>query len=320
MKIVTVTGCAGFIGGAFTERLLSLGYYVHGIDSLTRVADKTFMWGLKRRYPKHFNIIVDNIVTIEEIPDCDILFNFAAESDVDSSNNNSRDFIQTNIAGVENLLALTRKRATIKVDPPIFIQISTDEVYGNHTSATPYNETQRLKPCNPYAASKAGADLLIESWDATHGLDYKIIRPSNTYGLRQFPEKLIPLVVKNLCRDKKINLHNMGLPVRTWTHAQDVIDGILLATTKGVNKETYNISSNEERTNEEMVKVIIDLYYLGINLDYSKYINYRYDRPGQDMHYSICSDKIRQLGWKPQHKLAISLMDVVAHYKENVKW
>lgn len=319
MKIAIVTGCAGFIGINFISRLLSDSWRVYGIDKLTYAANTEQLNALINKYPNTFKFVKNDITKLTWLPEADVLFNLAAESDVDNSNNDSSAFVHSNIAGVQNLLNLINKRIVIKTDKPLFFHISTDEVYGD-IEAGLFSETSVLKPSNPYSATKAAADLLIQSWSKTHGLDYVIARPSNNYGLYQYPEKLIPLTVKRLSRGKKIKLHNNGQPIRTWTHVEDTIDAIIRIYSSGTTNSIYNISSEFEQKNIDTVQQIIQNHLGYVPIDTTKYIDNNYKRVGQDVRYAISCKPLRSLGWAPKREFSTELPYIVRHYKERFVW
>lgn len=316
VKTAIVTGCAGFIGLNFTKRLLQEGWKVYGIDKLTYVANKKEIQTLSAN--NNFMFVEQDITTLSWIPEADVIFNFAAESDVDNSTKDSANFVHSNIAGVQNLLSLINNRVVIRADKPLFVQISTDEVYGDIKEGS-FLESSVLNPSNPYAATKASADLLIQSWHRTHGLDYIIVRPSNNYGPHQYPEKLIPLAVKRLQRGKKIKLHNNGTPVRTWTHVEDTIEAIFIIYLKGNINTIYNVSSEHEQQNKETVIRIINEYFSYTNNAYD-YLDLTYNRPGQDIRYSITCQPLRELGWRPKKNFATELAKLVKVYKEEFRW
>ena len=322
-RIAVVTGCAGFIGTTFTRLLLEKGWLVYGIDKFTYVANFEEVQWLADTYPDTFTYTMEDIKDIDRLPECDVVFNLAAESDVDNSILNMNNFIDSNISGVKNLLEIiTHRSVQIKNNKPLFFQISTDEVYGD-TVAKSFDETAPLIPSNPYAATKAAADMLIESWSRTHGLDYIIARPSNNYGENQYPEKLIPTAVKRLQRGKKIKLHNKGKPIRSWTHVEDTAEAFILLYEKACRNNIYNIQSDYEQTNFVTVKKIINAYFMGDIAtdipDYDRHIDYSYDRPGQDVRYSISCESIKNYGWYPKKYFDKEIVKLVNYYKKR-KW
>ena len=319
MKIFIVTGCAGFIGSAFTRRLLEHGYYVYGIDKLTHVSNTEYVKSLERLYPRTFKFVQQDIVDLVWLPEADAIFNFAAESDVDNSNSNSKTFVTSNVLGVQNLLNLINSRIVIKTDKPLFVQISTDEVYGDIKQGY-FSEHSLLNPSNPYAATKAAADLLIQSWHRTHNLDYIIVRPSNNYGINQYPEKLIPLAVKRLLRRKRIKLHNKGEPIRTWTHVEDTVSAIITLYEYASLNKIYNISSKFEQTNIQTVQQILDAFFNVKVRNIEDYVDFDYNRPGQDIRYAISCDPLEQLGWTAKKQFSNELPRLIDRYKEQFKW
>ena len=188
-KTAIITGCWGFIGNHLTKRLLSEGWYVYGIDMFTYVSNNFQLQYFQENFPNRFQFFTDNIKELKWIPECDIIFNLAAESHVENSFNNSKDFVASNIDGVRNLLELIHCTLS-SADKPLFFHFSTDEVYGD-TKDKKFSEESPLNPSNPYSATKAAADLFIQSWARTHGLEYIIVRPSNNYGIFQYPEHSI---------------------------------------------------------------------------------------------------------------------------------
>ena len=237
--MILVTGGAGFIGSNFLHYLHKVtDERVVVLDSLTYAANEKYI-------PDHCEFIwcdirnEDHVNYIFNKHRPNKVFHFAAESHVDRSIGNSNPFISTNINGTINLL-----NASLDVEVEKFHHISTDEVYGSleYDDTELFNEKTPYDPRNPYSATKAAADLFIQSWARTHGLDYLIVRPSNNYGLYQYPEKLIPVTVRKLQRGKSIKLHNRGKPIRTWTHAEDTIDAMMLLFEKADRNRVYNIS------------------------------------------------------------------------------
>ena len=322
-KIAVVTGYAGFIGLTFTRRLLEEGYHVYCIDKFSYVSNILEADRLHQEYHERMHWVQDDITEITWLPECDVIFNLAAESDVDISNKNSKAFINTNIEGVRNLLSIINERIVIRADKPLFFQVSTDEVYGDTMNGS-FNESSPLNPSNPYSSTKAAADLLIQSWARTYGLDYIIARPSNNYGENQYPEKLIPLACKRLSRGKKIKLHNNGNPVRTWTHVEDTANALITLYEKAERNRIYNISSEYEQNNYETVRKIVNTYFMG-NVkrnvpDFEEHLDLSYNRPGQDVRYAITCEPLRQLGWEPQKVFDEEITSLVKYYKEGFIW
>ena len=315
-KIAVVTGCLGFIGKTFTEKLLSEGWYVYGIDKNTYVANKPFEY-------ERLKLVNADIKDINWLPECDVIFNFAAESDVDNGNRDCSSFVRSNIDGVRNLLSIVDSRIVIRASKPLFFQISTDEVYGDLENGS-FTESSPLKPSNPYSATKAAADLLIQSWARTHKVEYIIARPSNNYGLYQYPEKLIPLAVKNLNRGKKIKLHNEGKPIRTWTHSEDTTNALITLYEKAERNKVYNISSEYEQSNYDTVKKILSSYFFD-NIyrsvpDLENHLDLSYSRPGQDVRYAITCEPLRELQWRPEKEFDHEIIKLVKHYKKEFVW
>ena len=288
-KRIMVTGGLGFIGSHFIEMLLKQGYYVINIDKRTPAARE----GLALEMDKNHELIERDICDLKVLPTgISHIINFAAESHVDNSIANSSPFIKSNVLGVFNLLELTRRMPREK--RPVFIQISTDEVYGDISEGS-FDETDRLTPSSPYSASKAAADQLVIGWARTYGLKTRICRSSNNYGFGQTDTKLVPTTMKNAFRDKKAIVHGSGLYKREWLFVGDNCEAIRLVMDKGADGEIYNISSGSEKTNLEVVKLI--LHAMDKDENYYEHVS---DRPGQDTRYSVNCDKIKKLGWKPK--------------------
>lgn len=287
-KKIMVTGGLGFIGSCFVEMVLERGYKVVNVDKKTYAARKTVPFSDHGRY----SFIKKDIAELKKLPPgISFIVNFAAESHVDNSIESSSAFLKSNVTGVYNLLELTRKISPSK--RPVFIQISTDEVYGDILKGS-FKETDRLKPSNPYSATKAGAEELVIGWGRTYGLKYRITRSSNNYGCHQNMEKFIPSIIELADQNKKARIYGNGLQRREWTHIEDNCAAILLVMEKGQDGEIYNISSEEELTNLDLAKKVLKA--VGKPKDFYESIT---DRPGHDLRYSIDCTKIRKLGWKP---------------------
>ena len=321
MKIAVVTGGGGFIGINLVIDLLSKGWYVYVIDSGTYVCNGQALINL--RSDEKFKWINAKVNEISWIPECDVVFNLAAESHVDNSIESSASFIDSNIHGVRNLLEIINNNITRSTDKPLFFHFSTDEVYGDQIEGQ-VTEESPLNPSNPYAATKAAADMLIKSWARTHGLEFIIVRPSNNYGKFQYPEKFLPLAIKRLGRGKKIKLHNAGTPIRTWTHVSDTVKAVNLLYEKADRNRIYNISSEYEQTNLDTARKIVNTYFMGTPKRdvpiFEKHIDTSYKRPGQDVRYALRCDYLKQYGWQPTKTFDNEIVSLVKHYKERFTW
>jgi dTDP-glucose 4,6-dehydratase len=316
MKILVITGCLGLIGSHITRKCLERNWIVYGIDILTYAANLNFLEEFKKN--KNFIFSKEDICDVKFLPDCDYVINIAAESHVGNSIIDSKEFTKTNILGVQNLLELVRHKPSNVSEKPIFLHFSTDEVYGDIVDGF-HKETDILKPSNPYSASKAAADMLVLAWSRTYNLDYVIVRPTNNYGYGQYPEKLIPLTVKLLQRNKKIRLHDEGKPIRNWLHSDDTAEAVLKIIDSNVRNEIYNISGNFEQTNKDTVEKIIKSYLNSNNIDFSNYIDLSYRRPGQDVRYAIDDSKLKNIGWQPKKVFDDEIYNIVNYYKNNMK-
>jgi dTDP-glucose 4,6-dehydratase len=314
MKVL-VTGGAGFIGSNYVRRVLDGS--LNGISAITVLDKLTYAGTLTnlQALPKNsFQFIQGDIcdtkLVNDLIPGFDSVINFAAESHVDRSIAGSREFVQTNVLGVQNLLDAAKNAGTQR-----FVHISTDEVYGTIAEGS-WPETDPLLPNSPYAASKAAADLLVRSYHRTHGMDVRITRCSNNYGPNQFPEKVIPLFVTNLLEGKKVPVYGSGVNVRDWLHVDDHCKGIHAVLTKGKAGEIYNIGGGLELTNMELTEKILHAFGKG-----SESIEYVEDRKGHDLRYSVDWTRInRELGYEPQVKFEDGLKDTIQWYRDNEAW
>jgi dTDP-glucose 4,6-dehydratase len=240
----------------------------------------------------------------------DVVVNFAAESHVDRSIDSSKNFFETNILGTHTLLEASRKN-----EVETFIQVSTDEVYGSIKVGS-WDEEYPLEPNSPYAASKAGADLLVRSFHQTYGMDTRITRCSNNYGPNQYPEKIIPLFVTNILRNKKVPLYGDGSNIRDWLHVSDHCRGIDLVLQKGLPGEIYNIGGGREFSNLELTKYILN--EMNVHESVIEKVN---DRIGHDFRYSLNFEKIStELGYAPRIRFEDGMKETIEWYKSNVDW
>ena len=316
MKLVVITGCLGLIGSYVTRQCLEKGWKVYGVDKCTYAANLNFLDEFMKH--RNFTFVKKDIAEIKHIPDCDYIINIAAESHVGNSIIESEDFIHSNVVGVKNILDLIRKKPRNVDDQPVFFHLSTDEVYGDITSGE-HIEADILKPSNPYSASKASSDMLIFAWARTYNIKYVILRPTNNYGIGQYPEKLIPICVKHLMRGKKIRLHDKGEPIRNWLHADDTASAVIKIIESGAVNEIYNVAGGFEQKNIETARKIIKCFK-GTDENYTANLNLEYKREGQDVRYALNDNKLRALGWSPKKKFDDELPKIVEYYKNNFKW
>ncbi len=306
----------GFIGSYVTRKCLERGWFVRGIDKCTYAANTSLL----EEFNNYKNFIFEqkDIRELTHLYDCDYVINIAAESHVENSIVDSNEFINSNIVGVKNLLDLVKSKSENCNARPVFFHFSTDEVYGDIGDGVHY-ETDLLKPSNPYAAAKAAADMLVVAWARTYDINYVILRPTNNYGIGQYPEKLIPLSIKNLLRGKKIRLHNNGTPIRNWLHADDTAEAVMAIIDAGTINEIYNVAGGFEQKNIDTVRKIIKSYY---NTDdsWEQYIDFSYNRQGQDVRYALDDSKLRALKWSAKKIFDDELIKIVDYHKENFVW
>ena len=316
MKIVYVTGCLGFIGSYVTRKCLERGWKVYGIDKCTYVSNLSLIKEFRKFSNFRFEQI--DIKDLTHLYDCDYIINTAAESHVGNSIVDSQSFIDSNIVGVKNLLDLIRNKPTNISRRPILLHFSTDEVYGDISSGE-HLESDILHPSNPYSAAKASADMLVLAWSRTYDIEYVILRPTNNYGIGQYPEKLIPLSVKQLMRGKKIRLHNDGTPIRNWLHADDTAEAVLSIVDSSCVNEIYNIAGGFEQPNSDTVRKIIDTFF-DKKVHWRDYVDFSYFRKGQDVRYALNDDKLRSLGWSPRKSFNTEIEATVEYYKNKFIW
>ena len=289
---VTVTGGRGFIGSHFVESALEKGWRVYDIDKMGYASSLSLPWDDHPNY----TLIKENIAKVKHLPPCDIIVNFAAESHVDNSIKDSSSFLESSVTGVWNILEILRGKSYSR---PLLFHISTDEVYGD-TEELPFEESDRLRPSNPYSATKACAEMLILAYARTYNIDYVMTRSSNNYGERQYPEKLIPKSISCLESNRKIPVHGNGSPVRDWLYVKDNIRGIFKIIESGTLNECYNIGAENFMTNLKVVKTILEWY----DKDDTHY-ELVPERWGQDIRYSIDTSKLKSLGWEPKFNSGI---------------
>jgi dTDP-glucose 4,6-dehydratase len=312
MKLL-VCGGAGFIGSTFVrQRLLEHGDDVTVLDKLTYAGREENFHDIKDHPGFRFvrGAIEDPqaVATAIEAAAPDAIVNFAAETHVDRSIAEPDAFVSTHALGTYVLLEAAREHGLR------YVQVSTDEVYGSIEEGT-FTEESPLAPSSPYSATKAGADLLVQSYFHTFGLQALICRGSNNYGPYQYPEKLIPLMILNALHGDPLPVYGDGMQVRNWIHATDFAAAIGHVLEHGVPGEVYNAGGPDEEPNMTVVTRIIE--HTGAN---SSQIEHVTDRPGHDRRYSLSSQKVRDLGWSPQTRFDNGLEQTVSWYRENTWW
>lgn len=331
MKNILITGGAGFIGSNFIRYILEnhTEYKIINIDALTYAGNLENLRDISNSPNYQFlRADIRDRYKIDEIfatYDIDSVVNFAAESHVDRSIDEPDVFLSTNIIGTQVLLDISKKYWKVNPNDKYcreykkgvkFLQVSTDEVYGSLSKEGLFVENMPLMPNSPYSASKASADMIVRAYYKTYGLPVNITRCSNNYGPFQFPEKLIPLMINNCLKNNELPVYGDGMQVRDWLHVYDHCTAIETVLRKGYQGEVYNIGGNNEKTNIEIVNLIIRA--LGKS---DKLITYVKDRPGHDRRYAIDNSKItNQLGWKPSYTFEQGIKETIAWYLDNTEW
>jgi len=314
MKLL-VTGGLGFIGSNFIRFMLGEheDCTIVNVDAQKFGSNPQNLMDLKEadRYSFVQGDIIDSDLISRLIKDADAVISFAAETHVDRSISRPDSFLQSNVQGVFTLLeALRRHNSEAR-----FVQISTDEVYGDILDGS-FTEESTLRPSSPYSASKAAGDVFVLAYARTFGLPAMITRCTNNYGPYQFPEKLIPKTVLRAVKSLQIPVYGTGQNVRDWIYVKDHCRAVEKVLQRGVAGEIYNISANEEKTNLEVVKTILRI--LGKDESLIEFVE---DRPGHDVRYSLSSSKIRhELNWRPQQGFDEGLKKTVEWYLENEGW
>ena len=319
MKII-VTGGAGFIGSNFIYHMLDVhpDYQIVCVDCLTYAGNLSTLEKAMSNSNFHFYKVDicerNDVYSVFQKEQPDMVVNFAAESHVDRSIEEPEVFLDTNIKGTAVLMDACRKFGMVR-----YHQVSTDEVYGDLPLNRPdlfFTESTPIHTSSPYSASKAGADLLVQAYHLTYGLPVTISRCSNNYGPFHFPEKLIPLMIVNALADKPLPVYGEGLNVRDWLYVEDHCKAIDLILHKGRIGEVYNIGGHNEMRNIDIVRMICQALGKPESL-----ITYVADRKGHDMRYAIDPEKISsELGWQPETKFEVGIRKTIQWYLENRGW
>jgi dTDP-glucose 4,6-dehydratase len=310
---ILVTGGLGFIGSNFIRHMMEkyVDYKIINLDKQTYAGNPDNLKDIENN-PNYSYVkgdICDPAIVDKVMKKADQVVHFAAESHVDRSIEDASIFVRTNVLGTFTLLESARKYKVSR-----FIHISTDEVYGSRERGS-FKEKDRLTPSSPYSSSKAGSDMLAQSYYITHKLPVIITRCTNNFGPYQYPEKLMPLFITNLLENKKVPVYGTGKNVRDWIYVTDHCKAVDFVLHKGIPGEIYNISGGAERSNIEITKKIVDI--LGADESMIEYVR---DRPGHDFRYSLNCTKLHKLGWVSEHGFNEALESTVRWYADNEWW
>ena len=325
MKKVIVTGGLGFIGSNLIEYLIGKNYFVINIDKSSYSANPYNLKHFKKKKYAFYKIDIGNKKKLYQIlkkyrPIG--IFNLAAETHVDRSIDDSKNFIKSNIIGVYNILEVLRKIKKEKRINIKLLHVSTDEVYGDLKSSQNASESFNYNPSSPYSASKASADQLIKAYIRTYGIKSTIVNSCNNYGPNQFPEKFIPKIIFNLLNNKSIPVYGKGNNLREWIYVKDNCEALYKIFKKGKIGENYNVGTGIRLRNIDLVKLILSIAKKNnISLKNKNKILYVKDRPGHDKRYALNSNKIKKkLGWKHKTSLKKGLSHTIEWYLKNKKF
>ena len=328
MRTLLVTGGAGFIGSCFIRTQIE-NYNIINLDALTYAGNLENLKDVKNH--PHYRFIKGDVCDrdllnrIYKENEIEMVVNFAAESHVDRSIKEPEIFLRTNILGTQALLDAAKKHWSICPEDKFcmeyksgvkFVQVSTDEVYGTLGDTGLFNENTPLTPNNPYSVSKASADMLALAYHHTYKIPLNVTRCSNNYGPYQFPEKLIPLMIHNCIHNKLLPVYGDGLQIRDWIYVEDHCKAIAAVLERGNPGEVYNIGGNCERTNIELIRILLQVLGKPESL-----ISYIKDRQGHDRRYAIDNTKIKsELRWEPQCTFETGIKSTVDWYLDNWDW
>jgi dTDP-glucose 4,6-dehydratase len=314
MKML-VTGGLGFIGSNYILHAVGKAK-PNQITNMDRLSFGSNLENLREIEKADFYKFVradinDSSIVRDQMADADTVIHFAAESHVDRSISEPQAFLHSNVVGTFTLLEAARGSKISK-----FVHISTDEVYGSAPLSESFHENSPLNPSSPYSASKAAAEMLVLAYHKTYGAPVVILRCTNNFGPRQFPEKLIPKTIIRTLLGLKVPVYGSGQQIRDWIHVSDFCEAIDLAMEKGSNGSIYNVSAGNEVSNLEIVTRILNI--LGKTSESIEFVD---DRPGHDFRYSLNSSRImKELGWKPEQSLSTALKNTVEWYVQNENW
>ncbi len=313
MRKILITGGAGFIGSHIVERFSTQfpDAKITVLDKMTYAADFRNIENLLHNNAIQLVVgdICDYDFCLKHVENCDLVIHAAAESHVDNSFHSSLLFTQTNVLGTHTVIETCRE-----AEVPRIIHVSTDEVYGEITEGA-VDESMPLNPTNPYSASKAAADIIINGYIHSFGIPVILVRANNVFGARQYPEKLIPRCCMALIKGEKIPLHGDGRNIRHYLSAHDLAEAIELISRRGKLQETYNIGALHEYQNVEVAQMICDAF----GMSFADNIEFVRDRPFNDKRYSVVWDKIQALGWKPTRELRNEIPGIIEWYRQNAQ-
>jgi dTDP-glucose 4,6-dehydratase len=329
MKLL-VTGGAGFIGSNLIHHIIDQPQIERlvNLDCLTYAGHLENVEGVaahaKYVFEKKDIRNKEDVAEVVKKHGITHVLHLAAESHVDRSITGPGDFIHTNIVGTFNLLEAVRMAWNGDFQGKRFHHVSTDEVYGSLGLTGYFTEETPYAPNSPYSASKASSDMLVRSYHHTYGVPVVTTNCSNNYGPYQFPEKLIPVIIENICCRRPLPIYGDGLNVRDWLYVRDHAEALWQVLTRGLNAETYNIGGHNEWANIHIVELIctlMDEFAPGLGGNSRKLISYVKDRPGHDRRYAIDAGKIqRELGWTPAHTFESGIRETVRWYLDNQDW
>ncbi|POM27121.1 dTDP-glucose 4,6-dehydratase [Actinomadura rubteroloni] len=311
-----VTGGAGFVGSQYVRDLVSgrypewAGARVTVLDALTYAGDLANLAPVDGGYAFVHGDVCDAALLADVVPGHDAVVNFAAESHVDRSIEDASVFVRTNTLGVETLM-----RACLDAGVPRIVQVSTDEVYGSADDGTAFGEDAPPRPSSPYAAAKAGGDLVALAYARTHGLPVSVTRCGNTYGPYQYPEKLIPLFVTNLLQGRPVPLYGDGRNVRQWTHVEDHARAVQLVAERGEPGAVHHIVGTTSLSNRDLTARLLELCDAPPDM-----VRYVPDRKGHDLRYRLSGDRLRRLGYAPAVPFERGLAATVRWYADHTDW
>lgn len=309
---ILVTGGAGFIGSEFVRQAAQKGERIIVVDKLTYAGDLARLKEVSSKIKFYKTDITDTarLRNIFQKEKPEVVIHFAAETHVDRSIQNAHPFIQANVFGTQNLIDLSRQFNVGR-----FVHISTDEIYGESRLGQEFKEGDPIKAKNPYAASKAAAELLVRAAIHTYQFPAIIIRPANNYGPWQYPEKFIPVIILKTLHGEKIPVYGQGKQIREWLFVGDCARGVHVILKKGKVGEIYNIGSCFEKNNLTTAKTILKM--LGRS---EKQIEFVKDRPGHDFKYTVDCLKLKNLGWRPKTSFDDGMKHTIEWYTKNLNW